>query len=188
MMWNEGMWSNAITVVNVTFSAMIATNYYEPLANWLEEYMSSYTYLLDYISLWLLFTVSCVILRLVTDRTSKHRVRFRMPMEHTGRVLFAAWTGWVIICFTCFTLHTAPLARSPFRGSFQNQPQANNFLGLAPDRMWLGFIQSRSEGALSAFQPRGFDPQSEFILKYGARRQRLDQLNQQSGSIRVGSR
>ena len=32
MMWNEGLWSNAITLVNVVVAAMIATNYFEPLA------------------------------------------------------------------------------------------------------------------------------------------------------------
>ncbi len=188
MMWNEGMWSNALTVINVTFAAMVATNIYEPLADWLNGQAPSYTYLVDYLSLWTIFVVTIGILRYVTDNLSRYRVRFKMPLEHTGRILFAAWTGWVIICFTCFSLHTAPLARSPFRESFQRQPQSNNFMGLAPDRLWLGFMQSRSEGALSTSEPRVFDPRSEFILKYGARRARLQRNNEDSGSIRVGNR
>ena len=88
-----------------------------------------------------------------TDSLSRYRVRFRMPVEHTGRVVFAAWTGWVILCFVVFSLHTAPLARSPFRGGFAQEPLSNNFVGLAPDRIWLGFMQSRSEGALSRRNP-----------------------------------
>ena len=188
MMWNEGMWSNALTVVNVTFAAMVATNYYEPLADWLDGQLPSYTYIMDYLSLWALFAIAFSILRYVTDSLSQYRVRFRMPIEHTGRVLFAAWTGWVIVCFSCFALHTAPLARSPFRGSFQSQPQDNNFLGFAPDRMWLAFMQSRSEGALSRTEPRVFDPRSDFIYKYGARRAQLERSNQSTGSILVRRR
>lgn len=188
MMWNEGMWSNALTVINVMFAAMVATNWYEPLADMLEGQMASYTYLVDYLSLWIIFAVTFSILRYITDNISKTRIRYKMPLEQTGRILFAAWTGWLITCFACFSLHTAPLARTPFRGSFQSEPQSNNFLGLAPDRLWLGFMQSRSEGALSTSEPRVFDPQSEFILKYGARRARLERNNDSSGSIRVGSR
>lgn len=188
MMWNEGMWTNALTLVNTTFAALLATNYFEPLADWLEGQLSSYTYLVDFISLWLVFVVSYGVLRYVTDSLSRHRMRFKMPMEHIGRVLFAAWTAWTIICFVTFTLHTAPLARSPFRGSFASEPRANSLLGMAPDRMWLGFVQSRSEGALSWPEPRVFDAKGEFIFKYGARRERLDRMNQRAGSIRVESR
>ncbi len=195
MMWNEGMWSNALTLVNVIFAAMVATNYFEPLADWLESQLSSYTYLFDYLSMWLLFALSVGIFRAATDAISKYRVRFRMPVEHTGRVLFAAMTGWVLVCFTCTTLHTAPLARTSFRGSFQATPKSNNFLGFAPDRLWLGFMQSRSQGALSQADQstrspypadqgkRVFDPRSEFILKYAARRQKLQDYMRSSGSL-----
>lgn len=199
MMWNEGMWSNAITTVNTIFAGLLATNYFEPVAHWLEGQLPSYTYLIDFISIWLVFSLSFVLLRAFTDTLSKSRVRFKLPVEQTGRIAFAALTGWIMICFTCATLHTAPLARTAFKGGFIESPQSNVFLGFAPDRMWLGFVQSCSLGALSQADAsvaasratdqgkRVFDPKGEFILKYGERRNRIDQLMSRSGKIRVGS-
>jgi len=187
MLWNEGMWSNAVTCVNVALAAMVATNYFEPLAAWLDHQMPSYTYLWDFLALWGLFTVTLSVTRALTDKLSRYRVRFKMPVEQAGRVLLAVWASWMLVCFVTMSLHTAPLALHPFRGSFQQEPLSNNFLGLAPDRQWLAFIHSRSRGALSrgdaqAGSPyaedagqRVFDPQGEFILKYGSRRANLEQ-------------
>ena len=31
-LWREGMWSNAVTLFNFVTAALIATNYWEPLA------------------------------------------------------------------------------------------------------------------------------------------------------------
>jgi hypothetical protein len=170
MLWNEGMWSNALTLVNTVLAALVATNYFELVADFLDKQQPTYTYVWDFLSLWGLFALTYALLRAFTDTISRHRVRFKMPVEQAGRLSFAAATGWVMICFTLMTLHTAPLAQTAFRGSFQPQPMSNDFLGMAPDRMWLGFVQSRSRGALSLSNPNVFDPSGEFILKYGSRR------------------
>ena len=173
MLWNEGMWSNALTLINAVLAALVATNYFEPAAAALDKSgrLPTYTYLLDYLVLWGIFFVAFTVFRAFTDAISKYRVRFKLPVEQAGRVIFAAATGWVLVCLALMTLHTAPLARTSFRGSFQQEPLSNNFLGMAPDRMWLGFVQSRSMGALSSDPPVVFDPQSEFIMKYGSRRE-----------------
>ena len=175
MLWNEGTWSNAITLVNVLLAGLLATNYFEPAASFLEQRLPQFTYLLDYLAMWGVFFLSFTILRAVTDAISKTQVKFKLPIEQTGRVLTAAAVGWVVVCFTLASLHTAPLARTAFRGGFQAEPMSNNFLGMAPDRMWLGFVQSRSEGALALSPPRAFDGDGEFIFKYGGRRQRFSE-------------
>ncbi len=183
MMWNEGLWSNAITLVNVVVGALIATNYFEPLAAMFDKSMPSYTYLWDFLAIWLLFALSCGLMRVATDQISKNRVRFKMPVEYAGRIFFAAWVGWVMILFTCMTLHVAPIPRNSFGGAFQETPTSGNFLGMAPGRQWLAFMQSRSRGPTEAVsrgplvrrEPREFDPKSEFILKYGQRRKEFEQ-------------
>ena len=38
MLYAEGMWGNAIRLVNVITAALLATNFYEPLGNWLENF------------------------------------------------------------------------------------------------------------------------------------------------------
>ena len=66
--------------------------------------------------------------------------------------------------------------------------------GAAPDRQWLGFVQSRSwaasdtstNGALARWWgQRTFDPESRFIFKYGARRKKLEEHNKENSTMRV---
>ncbi|MCA9188238.1 MAG: hypothetical protein KDA99_21570, partial [Planctomycetales bacterium] len=150
-----------------------------------------------FLAIWLIFALAMAIMRIITDAVSKHQVRFKAPVEHVGRLLFPFLTGWVLVCLACASLHTAPLARTAFKGSFQPEYMSKNFLFLAPDRMWLGFVQSRSAGALSVNDPdasspypedqgkRIFDPAGEFVAKYGQRRADLEALNEKNDSIRV---
>ena len=76
-----------------------------------------------------------------------------------------------MIQFTLFSFHTAPLGRNFM--SFQEKPETRMFLGLAPDRTFLGFMHSLSKGGSLARTPPAadsnayvFDPQGDFILKY----------------------
>jgi hypothetical protein len=193
MLWNEGMWSNAVTLINVTLAALIATNYFEPLAARVDRMMPTYTYMWDFLMLWGLFAVVYIIMRAVTDTISRQRVRFKMPVEHTGRILFAVWVAWIMVGFSTMSLHLAPLGPNSFRGAFGKKPTSGNFLGMAPDRQWLAFVQKCSRGTLSrshrygevpgyhphpADQEKGrrvFDPQGDLIVKYRNRRAAYDE-------------
>ena len=113
MLWNEGLWGNAITLVNVVLAAMLATNYYEPLADLLDGKFPKYTYFADFVSLWLIFTVTYFVMRLLTDTLSKYRVRFKMPVEEVVGIVLAGinhrrrepiapgrilkWTAWACL-------------------------------------------------------------------------------------------
>ena len=200
MLWNEGCWSNILTMINVLLAAMIATNYFEPMATWIEGFsdgMLSYTYLWDFLSLWGLFFLAYGILRTFTDQLSKTRVRFKMPVEHGGRVFFAGWAAWIFVSFASMSLHVAPLAAVPLRGSFAETPDDSVFFGFALDRHWLALMQSRSRHALShkggsdaSDHPDDnerlvFDPHSEFIFRYHSRRETLEQHNNETGRIRI---
>jgi uncharacterized membrane protein required for colicin V production len=112
MLYTEGMWSNAIRLINVTTAALLAVNFYEPSARWLDGWSPSYTYVWDFLSLWGLFALFMMIFREVTDRVSKVNVRFLKLADRIGSTFFALWVGWVMVCFTMVTLHTAPLARN----------------------------------------------------------------------------
>jgi len=167
----QGLWSNTITLVNVITAALVATNYFEPLANFFEKQESSATYLWDFFAMWILFGVTMVVLRAATDYMSKIKVRFFLPVDKAGGLLMAAWVGWLVLCFSTATLHTAPLARNFLGDAFQKEPDAKLFFGLGPDRVWLGWVHRESKGALSRIgDPATFDPQGSFILKYANRR------------------
>jgi hypothetical protein len=194
----EGIWSNAISLVNVVTAALLATNYFEWAAGVLERWAPTYTYHWDFLALWGLFALFLAILRGATDFISKVKVRFRKITDQIGSPLLAALVGWVMVCFTATTLHTAPLARDFMGGSFQ--PEQRMFLGLAPDRKWLAFVQAMSRGTFSRAatakdlqqepdwaedKTRTFDPRSEFMPKYATRRANLETYVNQHGTTRV---
>src|SRR5215467_2749690 len=91
--FNEGLWGAAILFFNVLMAAVLATIFFEPAANWLESMMSGYTYWCDFVAAWLCFALFLVILRLASDLTSRHRVRFKKPVDIAGGLFFAAWIG-----------------------------------------------------------------------------------------------
>lgn len=177
MTWSEGFWSNALSFINAIFAAMVATNVYEPAADFMEGKAPSLTYFWDFLMLWLVFAFSFGIFRAITEAISKTRVRFNKPADLGGRAAFGFLTAWIVVCLFVFSLHMAPLVRSAFGGQFAATPTSSNFF-LSPDRLWLGFMQSRSQegGALSRAEPVPFDPNSDFILKYGQRRQQFSEM------------
>lgn len=183
--WYEGLWSGIIAMFNLLLAGMMAINLFEPMAAFADQYAGTYTYFLDYVSIWLLFLIFFAILRECTVRLSKYRVRFMTHVEMAGRSIVALWVGWLMVGFVIVTLHMAPLPRNGFGGSFQQEPMTGDFLGFAPDRQWLGLVQSRSRGALKRSSMREFDPRSEFIFKYGSRRENLQKHQESTDSILV---
>src|SRR5262245_48284368 len=109
-LWVQGFWSSAVTFVNLLLAAMIASNYFEPLATMVETFgAGSFTFLLDFILVWGVFFVVFGILRAITDMLSQTQVKFDVPIEMAGRSIFAVLSGWLFTCFLAFTLHLAPL-------------------------------------------------------------------------------
>jgi hypothetical protein len=170
-LFNNGLWSNTLMLVNVLTAGLLAMNYFEPLAGWLETQVSpSLTYVWDFVAIWLIFIVSMAALRAATDYMSPVKVRFLPPVDKFGGYVVALWTSWVLVCFTTATLHTAPLARN-FLG-FQTAPQDKMMGGFAPDRQWLGWTHRESKGAMCRLgELSPFDPYGDFILRYGKRRE-----------------
>jgi hypothetical protein len=198
----EGMWSNAIRLVNVVTAALLATNYFEPVARWAEGMGETYTFFWDFIALWGLFALFMLIFRALTDAVSRVKVRFLTIADRIGGAVFAAWIGWVMVCFTTMTLHTAPLAREPFFGAFKPENSAL-FLGFfGPDRQWLGFMQRESRGPFCradespayrhlADDSAGdkkvavFDGDASFLPKYATRRTEFDAYRIKMKAFRV---
>src|SRR5262245_827740 len=147
--WFQGLWSAAVTLVNLVLAMMIATNFYEPICKLLEDVgLASFTFLLDFLVLWFLFALVFGILRARTDTLSQTRVAFELPVEMAGRSILAAVCGWIFVCFVAFSLHLAPLNSENPLGAWST-PKAPTMIAVSPDRLWLGFVYSRSVGAFS---------------------------------------
>ncbi len=184
MCYAEGMWSNAVRLINIVTAGLLAMNFFEPLARWLTGWQPSYTYLWDFLSLWGLFVVFMLVFRILTDQLSHVKVRFLKLADRIGSGVLSLWIGWVMVCFTMTTLHTAPLAKVFMWEGFQ--PEEKMFFGLAPDHRWLAFTQSMSKGTFSCSSESVFDPDSEFIPKYERRRADLEEQIDKTNTLLKG--
>jgi hypothetical protein len=187
-LFNDGLWSNAVRLIYVIMSALLAMNYYEPLARTLEKWQPSYTFVWDFLSLWGLFTIFAIIFKLLTDKLSQVKVKFLKIVDQVGSVVLSLWIGWVMVCFTLTTFHTAPL--SPNFTPLDFKPEERAFVGLAPDRQWLGFTQKQSLGCYGHSPSNNpdkyaFDPDGKFLLNYKFRRTKLESKNNKNDSIRI---
>ena len=184
LIWFHGLWGAAVTLINLVMAMLVATSLFEPLSQTLEESAdASFTFIYDFVVLWFLFFFTFGILRLITDMISRTRVKFDMPVEMAGRSILAIWCGWLMVSFTAFSLLFAPLNSESPLGAWTS-PQDGSFLGMAPERHWLGFVHSRSRGALArgkySSEPshpddatanvEAFDPQGDFLIRQHQRR------------------
>jgi len=182
-LYTEGMWSNAVRLINVLTAALLAMNFWEPLAQWLEGQMPSATYVWDMVALWGIFALSLFVFRTACRSASGTKVRFKKIAEQIGSAVFAALVGWVMVCFTTATLHTAPLAEKFLFGGFDAQKRM--LFGTAPDRQWLGFVNMVSRGALRRLDTNPFDPDHQFISKYAERRAAFETQFKETGTVRA---
>jgi hypothetical protein len=185
MCYADGLWSNAVRLINVVTAGLLATNFFEPLADWLDGMQPTYTYFWDFLSLWGLFFLIMGVMRLLTDSVSKVKVRFLKIVDRIGSGAFALWIGWVMVCFTLMTLHTAPLSRNFMFEGFQTGNENRMILGLAPDRQWLSFMSRMAQGAFCRSELNDFDPNATFLPKYAQRRSNLEKQVEATDTLRT---
>jgi hypothetical protein len=190
-LFRDGLWSNAVRLVNVVFAGLLAMNFFEPLAQWLTNYSDSlhpYVSLFDFLALWTCFVFFAVVFRAATDAVSRVRVRFLKIVDLWGGIVLSLGTGWVMVGFTLVSLHAAPLGPYPLLGSFQ--PQKNMFLGIfAPDREWLGFTKYQSSGpycqAVDEARLKGCIFPADFIEKHLKRREHVENYNNKEHAMLI---
>jgi hypothetical protein len=172
MLVREGLWRSLLMFFNVLMAATVATAWFAPLAAILEGQLADYAHLVDFLSIWVIFCAVLALLREATDRLAPTKVEFPMLVERIGGGIAALLTGWVMMAFTAATLHTAPVARD----LVQPTPETRMFLGLSPDRKWLGWVRGNSlSGPFSRGDAGVFDEQADFILRYADRRLKLEE-------------
>ncbi len=189
----EGMWSNALRLICAVLAGIMAVNYFEPTAKALENLAPSYTFAMDFLAFWLVFVMVFLLLQGAGMGLSRVRVRFLKIADRIGSGILSVLIGWVMVCLVTTSMHLAPFPRDALGGSFRVESSPKG--GLAPDYMWLGFVQKLSQGAYcrSATEQEWkqekyvFDPKGEFMLKYATRRSQLEAHMARPGtrSIRI---
>jgi len=190
LLWWGGLWSSFISLGNILLAGLVATAFFEPVADQLEygggASTMSFAYLCDIVALWLVFFLAALLIRTLTDSFSSVRLRFDTVTEMVGRSVISLLGAGLFVCFAHFTLITAPLPT--YEGL--RRPGA-----VSPGQLWVSLARGLSQGALAEareaplIQPyraehlriqgegdlRVFDPRDTFRHKYVTRRARFSQ-------------
>lgn len=173
----EGVWSALLMGFNILFAGLIAMTLWEPACGFLEEVVSRYgEFFWDFFALMVIFSVSVVVLRTLTDFISPKKVVFPKLVDQIGGPLLAACCGWLFAGFLLTAIQTAPVEPKFFYGAFE--PDTAQFLGVAsPDAQWRGLVSYVSAGALSPLTAEAesdahvFDAKEKFVKMYNQRRE-----------------
>jgi hypothetical protein len=151
---SEGLWGSAHTFLCVLLSGLMATNYFEPVATFLDGFLGSARTYSDFVAFVGLFAAFIFALRLGTEHLSPTFIQLPSTADQVGRWVFAALTGYLTVAVLLTAIHTAPFPRE-FLGF---KSERNNFFGMGPDRQWLGFMQYVTEKPFGwvEFQDRNF--------------------------------
>lgn len=175
-----GLWDAALMVFNVTFAGLIAMNFWEPLADWLEKSLPpALAGYVDVVVVLVLFTVALFTIRAAIEYVSPAAIRFPGPLYSIGRWFFGAWAAAVVVGFLAAVWQMAPLSET-FMGY---NPNKGALFGIGADRYWLAFTQRTSGYILDRDTSHWFDHVSlppvatddtpigsDFIYRYATRR------------------
>ncbi len=151
---SEGLWGAALMFFNVLFSAMIAFNFYEPVANLIDSTGIPWGFS-DTLSMLGLFCISVGLLRMTTETIAPAMVRFPTPIYHLGRFIFGAGGALVTIAIVILAFHTAPVHKKIFTTvKYDTKPPFN--MGL--DHQWLGFFQYETGAVFTSLGAGQRDP------------------------------
>ena len=189
MMVREGLWSNAISLINILVSGLVAFAFYSPMAIYLDEMTSGeYTYLMDFICIWTLFVVAMVVSRGITALASKTRMRFKNPIDPVGGPLVGLVAAWALSAFVMATLHTAPMGKAAFSGGLihsDSDVQSKSAL-FAPDLGWLRFVETVTHSDAFGFRGRKGFLAGPFVRIYADHREKYDQASPPYIRVRRG--
>jgi hypothetical protein len=157
---SEGLWGSALMFFNVLFGAMIAFNFYEPLATLLDSTGIPWGFS-DTLCLVLLFSITVGILRMTTETLAPAQVRFPMPIYHTGRLIFGLGAASITMAIVILAFHCAPVHKKIFQVvDYDSKPP----FGLGLDHRFLGLFQHETGAVFTNFSSpnRQRDPFGEY--------------------------
>ena len=103
---SEGLWGSALMFFNVLFAAMVAFNFYEPLARLIDSTQINWGFS-DTLCLLGLFCIALVILRMITETIAPVMVRFPVAVYHAGRLVFGLAGAGVAMAVIILAFHCA---------------------------------------------------------------------------------
>ncbi len=163
----QGLQTAFAALVNVFLAGLIAFNFWEPIATELEQQLNG-TFAQgfeDWLSLMVLFCVSLLALRLITNIIAKTEPELPAALQQGGATLCGLLTGYLTAGFIICAMQTLPIPEDFLGFSARIDPAGGTRRFLPPDRVWLAMMQRGSLGPLST-DGDGFDPRGYFELGY----------------------
>jgi hypothetical protein len=164
-----GLWQAALVFLDVLLAASLATAWYEPVATFLQQYLAPYTYFLDIVAIWVLFTVPLLVLMTATQQVGKRAVHFPKWVDLAGSILLGLMTAWTVTEFAGFSLHVAPVRNE----AVPLPPAKSMFFGFGPDSRWLWWVRGGSRNGPFAVTDQPFDPEGDFFARHAKRREEI---------------
>jgi hypothetical protein len=174
---SEGLWGSALMFFNVLFGALIAFNFYEPLAALLDRTGINWGFS-DTLCMLGLFCVSVLILRMTSETLGPAMVRFPAAIYHIGRLIFGLGGAVITVAVIILAFHAAPVHKKIFTAiDYTSKPP----FGLGIDHQFLGFFQHTTGnifarygvGSRDPFREYGhggavkvFDPRAEWLINH----------------------
>jgi uncharacterized membrane protein required for colicin V production len=191
--FREGVFTSFCMLVNAFLAGLVAFNFFEPIAAWLESVFRGSPLLgyEDFLALATLFVVTFMLLRLVTNNLSNRLIDLpARPQQFGGGgvgLLAGYWIGGFFLC---------SLQTLPWHESFLDfEPRTESESGLRavwpPDRAWLSLMRFAGANCLAWSEIAAdaatrydrfetFDRAGTFELRY----QRYRRYNDSRGPMR----
>jgi hypothetical protein len=173
----EGLFTALCMFVNVILAGLITFNFYEPLADFLEENLAGTQALghEDAICLVFLFWIVLGVLRVVTNLLAPAEIDFDALIHRGGGAFFGLLTGYLVAGFLVTVFQTLPLHEN-FLG-FEPKIEAKQGLRhyLPPDRVWLALMHRAGTASFSSEKDHTFDRAGNYALRYTRHRRHNDQ-------------
>jgi len=151
---SEGAWGAALLFFNVLFSGMLAFNFYEPLAQLIDSSGIGWGFS-DTLSLMLIFCVSLLLFRMITETIAPAQVRFPAPVYHVTRLIFSVGTVLITFSIILLSFHAAPIHKQIFGYiTYDRRPP----FGMGLDHHWLGFFQHTTGDIFARYGVGARDP------------------------------
>jgi uncharacterized membrane protein required for colicin V production len=166
----EGLLTAITSLVNVVISGLVAFNFFEPIANELEDMLSG-SFLAgfeDSIALFVPFAATLALLRVATNNLANTDLELPALAQQVGSGAVALVTGYLAAGFLVVVLQTLPWGDT-FLGfdysATANTPKVRNML--PPDRVWLAMMNRAGRATLSQGEDYvTFDPEGTFEIRY----------------------
>ena len=169
---SEGLWGAALMFFNVLLATMITMNFYEPLAQMIGTNVSFLSGFADALCIMVIFSVTLLILRLLTEYLGPVMVRYPAPVYHLGRLVFAFLASVLAMGVMLLALDASPVDKKIF-GAVDHKRQP--FYGVRLDKEVLAIFQystgqifKRTEAKNDPFGQYGnarvFDPKGAWLV------------------------